>query len=91
MIDQFNESLQWLNDFSRQGAEAEFVECCGSTRWASALTEARPFTSADDLAAKADRAWWSLGEEDWLEAFRAHPKIGEKKAATAQSEEARKW
>jgi OHCU decarboxylase len=35
--------------------------------------------------------WWSLSEQDWLEAFRAHPKIGEKKAAAAQSEQARNW
>jgi OHCU decarboxylase len=40
---------------------------------------------------KADRIWRSLGSADWLEAFQAHPRIGEKKAAAAQSEEARKW
>lgn len=55
------------------------------------MTEARPFASVKDLLAKADNLWWSLGEEDWLEAFRAHPKIGEQKAAAAQSEQARNW
>jgi OHCU decarboxylase len=37
---------------------------------------ARPFRSADDLAAAADRIWHSLSKDDWLEAFAAHPKIG---------------
>ena len=28
--------------------------------------------------------WWSLERDDWLEAFRSHPKIGEKKAADSR-------
>jgi len=40
---------------------------------------------------EADRVWWSLDSTDWLEAFRAHPKIGEKKAAVTQSEQAEAW
>lgn len=55
------------------------------------MTSVRPFSSLDDLLAKADSVWRSLSEEDWLEAFRAHPKIGEQNAAAAQSEQARNW
>lgn len=51
----------------------------------------RPFHSIDELLAKADSVWWSLAEEDWLEAFHAHPKIGERKAAATQSEQAQNW
>ena len=72
-------------------AVAEILKCCGSRTWARALTDARPFTDAGTLFQKADSIWWSLSEEDWLEAFRAHPKIGEQKAAVAQSEQARSW
>jgi len=32
-----------------------------------------------------------LSSADWLEAFRAHPKIGEHKAATQQSAQAQDW
>ena len=85
------QSLHRLNQLSANDAEAEFLKCCGSTRWALAMSEARPFEAVDDVLARADRIWWSLSEADWLEAFRAHPKIGEKKAATAQSAEAQKW
>ena len=53
--------------------------------------DARPFTDSDALFREADSVWRSLREEDWLEAFRAHPKIGEQKAAAVQSEQARRW
>lgn len=55
------------------------------------MTVARPFGNVDELLTKAGGTWSSLCPADWLEAFRAHPKIGEKKAAAGQSEEARKW
>jgi OHCU decarboxylase len=83
--------LDQLNSLSKTQATAELLKCCGCSKWATALTETRPFASGDDLAAKAESIWWSLGEADWLEAFRAHPKIGEQKAAAAQSEQARSW
>lgn len=86
-----NQSINRLNELPADNARAEFLKCCGSTRWAQAMTAVRPFRAIDDLLAKADRAWWSLDKEDWLEAFRAHPKIGEQKAGAAQSEQARSW
>ncbi len=51
----------------------------------------RPFESLDQLITTADRVWWALEPRDWLEAFRSHPKIGEQKAATAVSDDARRW
>lgn len=67
------------------------LKCCGSTRWAQSMAAGRPFQSIDELLSNADSVWWSLSEEDWLEAFRAHPKIGEKKAAATQSTQAQNW
>jgi OHCU decarboxylase len=55
------------------------------------MTSLRPFHNVDDLLTRADSVWWSLNREDWREAFRAHPKIGEQKAAASQSEQARNW
>jgi len=55
------------------------------------MTEMLPFTSVAELLSIADRVWWSLSEADWQEAFRAHPRIGEKKAAAAQSNAAKRW
>lgn len=55
------------------------------------MTEARPYTTLEALLTHANEIWWSLDRDDWLEAFRAHPKIGEKKAADAVSAQARQW
>src|SRR5256885_7059160 len=86
-----NQSVKWLNELSATDTEAELLKCCGSTRWACEMTEARPFASLEELCEKADAVCESLSEEDWLEAFHAHPKIGERKAATDQSQQAQSW
>ncbi len=67
------------------------MKCCGSREWARRFTAERPFENLDALIADADRVWWSLEPQDWLEAFHSHPKIGEKKAAAATAVEARQW
>ncbi|MCA1634784.1 MAG: 2-oxo-4-hydroxy-4-carboxy-5-ureidoimidazoline decarboxylase [Acidobacteria bacterium] len=86
-----DDALEHLNSLPGGEASAELLKCCGSTRWASAMMEERPFRDTDALEEAADRIWWSLGREDWLEAFRSHPKIGERKAARETGEEARRW
>ncbi len=53
------------------------LACCGSSRFARELADARPFADVNSLEAKADAIWWSLAEQDWLEAFACHPRIGE--------------
>ena len=68
---------------------AQLLRCCGSTRWAEGMAALQPFEDAGALMRAADRVWWSLGEADHLEAFGAHPKIGEKSAsAWSQNEQA---
>jgi OHCU decarboxylase len=80
-----------LNSLSPSQAEEEFLKCCGSKNWARQLTSARPFASLNELFAEAERVWWSLDSQDWLEAFHSHPKIGEKKAAAPTAVEAQQW
>src|SRR2546429_8856917 len=86
-----NTELEALNSLSPEQANAEFLKCCGSRTWAREMNEALPSARVVQLLVTADNVWSSLSNEDWLEAFRAHPKIGEKKASTAQSEQAQKW
>jgi OHCU decarboxylase len=42
------------------------------------VAHARPYRDVDALLDAADAAWWKLDEADWLEAFAAHPRIGER-------------
>ena len=85
------EGVLRLNAMSRLEAEAVLLRCCGSVVWARRMAEARPFADAAAVFDAADRTWWALSADDWLEAFRAHPRIGEREAATPQSAEARAW
>src|SRR6478672_9397271 len=83
--------LASLNSLPANEAQSELLKCCGSKEWAERMSAERSFPSPEDLIAKADRVWWSLGPRDWLEAFLSHPKIGEKKAAAAVSDESKRW
>lgn len=83
--------LAWLNSLPAAEAEKELLQCCGSTRWAQQMTETRPHATLEALLASANDLWWSLDRNDWLEAFRSHPKIGERKAADPVSNQASQW
>src|SRR5207248_3058751 len=65
-----------LNGLSRADAVAALRHFCGSLRWTERMADARPFEDAAALLRMADRAFWSLSEADWMEAFAAHPRIG---------------
>lgn len=84
-------SLKRLNSLPKDEAEVELLKCCGSRNWARDLANQRPFSNLDELNAKADKVWWSLKQQDWLEAFSSHPRIGEQKAAKVSSAEALSW
>jgi 2-oxo-4-hydroxy-4-carboxy-5-ureidoimidazoline decarboxylase len=71
------------NGLSRQQAIQEMLHCCGSRRWAEAMADRRPHGAIEDLLSTADSIWLGLQDEDWLEAFRCHPRIGESKSAHA--------
>ena len=43
------------------------------------------------LTLLANEMWWSLDQDDWLEAFRSHPRIGEKKAAQPVATQSKEW
>jgi len=85
------DGLQQLNSLPAADAEQEFLKCCGSRGWAQLMTDARSHATVTDLMATANQVWWSLGPQDWLEAFRSHPKIGEKEAAASTAVEAQQW
>ena len=75
--------LAELNALSFDAAVREFLRCCGSTKWARAMTTARPFATIEAVHAAADTMTNSLDPSDWLEAFHSHPRIGERATAGA--------
>jgi OHCU decarboxylase len=81
-------TLGELNRLPRPEAVELFLSCCGARSWAEGMTRARPFASREELLLEAERLWRSLPRASWIEAFTAHPRIGERVAGqTAREQE----
>ena len=68
--------VEFLNAKSTEELKEIFLRCCGSTVWAEHMANSAPFSSRNDLHHIAIQIWGSLGREEYLEAFKAHPQIG---------------
>ena len=84
-------TLTVLNDLPAVVARQEFLRCCESVPWASKMIEKRPFKSNAELFETAAALWAGLKEEDWLEAFAGHPKIGDVKSLAKKFSSIRQW
>jgi OHCU decarboxylase len=73
--------LDELNALDRETAEQVFLRCCGSTEWARGMAARRPFRDTETMVEEAETLWRTLDADDWLEAFKAHPRIGEPQQA----------
>jgi allantoicase len=69
--------LNRINRLDAAQAEAELLRCCRSHAWAQAMVQARPFADIPTLKRIAAQTWRKLDKFDWLEAFAAHPRLGE--------------
>ncbi len=70
-------TLDELNNLSAEKATETFTSCCAAERWVEKIVNGRPYASVDELLKKADEFWWTMEEPDFLQAFTAHPKIGD--------------
>jgi 2-oxo-4-hydroxy-4-carboxy-5-ureidoimidazoline decarboxylase len=75
-----NAILAAWNEADETTARDAMLACCGAKRWAEEMVALRPFSSVQELSESADRAWSTMQEADWMEAFACHPRIGERKA-----------
>lgn len=80
--------MRRISDLPDDEARAALLACCGSNRWAERMLSQRPFRDRDDVFDSAERIWWDLTEADWLEAFAAHPRIGNRESAIGNPEPA---
>jgi OHCU decarboxylase len=83
-----NPNLHEWNSLSEQDASRLLLNCCASRRWSQGMTSLRPFSREEDFYRAADEVWSTMVEPDWLEAFAAHPRIGERKAVAASVQSA---
>jgi len=80
-------NLAALNAAPQKQALADFLRCCGSRVWAGAMAVGRPHPSLLALEKAADSVWSHCSREDWLEAFSAHPAIGQRGGAWSREEQ----
>jgi len=88
--------MRYLRAMPDPELESALRSCCGSLAWVEAMRVERnespaSFATLDSLKKRAAELWSTLATKDWDEAFRAHPRIGEKKAEAHQSAAAQSW
>lgn len=79
------------NALREEEAAREILPCCGSLRWAQEMARARPVANDAQLLEQSNRIWMALPQTDWEEAFRSHPRIGERKAPAEATEKSAEW
>jgi len=87
-----SEGLAWFNSLGEQEARDQLFHCLALRTWAENVAAARPYDTLSHLMARVDSEMDSLGEGDWLQAFAAHPRIGERGGhapATSEQEQSR--
>jgi allantoicase len=84
-------ALASLNGATGDEAAVALLRCCGSRAWGSRVADARPFGGHLDLFAAAEEALDEMRSDDWLEAFAAHPRIGERTPFAENLASTRSW
>jgi 2-oxo-4-hydroxy-4-carboxy-5-ureidoimidazoline decarboxylase len=85
-----NPILKSFNEAAPEYAVTTLLSCCAARRWAELVASSRPYSNEEALFTEADRVWATMQKADWMEAFRAHPRIGERTPAQA-SEQSKAW
>ena len=70
-------TIQALNNLNIEQLRNELEKCCGAERWIRKMLSVFPVLDEEELLNTADEKWADCSEEDWLEAFTHHPKIGD--------------
>jgi 2-oxo-4-hydroxy-4-carboxy-5-ureidoimidazoline decarboxylase len=71
-------SIDDFNALSEEEARTRLYACLANHRWAAEVCSRRPYVDAGSFFAAASAAMNVLTDEDWLAAFKAHPRIGER-------------
>lgn len=69
--------LTEFNTVDASKATNVLTQCCASQAWVKKMVKARPFNTLDELLNAAKVYWQTIDDANLLEAFSAHPKIGD--------------
>lgn len=79
--------LTYLNSLFDDQAGQFFRTACAADAWVAEMVRRRPFSTVEEVFARGAEVFDELDEDDWLEAFGGHPRIGERGDATANREQ----
>lgn len=69
----------------------ELTRCCGSSAWVHRMLTHIPIEDFVDLLEDTEIEWWNCSEQDWMEAFAAHPKIGDVESLAKKFNSTEAW
>ena len=71
------DGIAWFNALPSAEAEVELYACFANRQWASEVASGRPYRDAHGVFDVAAILLDTLSDDEWLAAFKAHPRIGE--------------
>lgn len=80
--------LRQLNAMDDQEVPAALADFCAAPAWIERMAASRPFATPAAALSASDAAAAAVSADDWREAFRHHPRIGERAAERPQSDAA---
>jgi allantoicase len=81
--------LRQLNVMDAQELRPALADFCGAPSWIERMIAARPFASPGAALAASDAAADAESPDGWREAFRHHPRLGERLSERPQSNAAK--
>jgi len=79
--------IEDFNALPETEAEGRLYACLANRRWAAEVASRRPYTDAQSFLIAAWNALNELTDDDWVAAFKAHPRIGERGGDAPESSE----
>jgi len=79
--------IEEFNALPEREAADSLYKCLANRRWAAEVSSRRPYADAQSFLAAAGNALNSLTDDDWVAAFKAHPRIGERGGDAPESSE----
>ena len=84
-------TLQEFNNLDKSEVSKELEKCCVSKKWIVKLANHHPFESKEALLEIATKEWQTCNTDDFLEAFKGHPKIGNVSSLRAKYGNTKAW
>ena len=79
--------IEDFNALPETEAEERLYACLANRRWAADVASLRPYPDAHSFFTAAWNALNGLTDDDWVAAFKAHPRIGERGGDAPESSE----